>query len=114
MKYKFEKVIDGISRYINAEIYTGMNDLQELLARMAVGRVISNEEAIKESLMNNGIIRTFDLIDREGMVDVDGLRNELKKEIERKGKISISIPMFGKLSFTPADVDSIYKYIVEG
>ena len=114
MKYKFEKVIDGISRYVTAEIYAGMNDIQELMARIAVGRVISNEETIKESLINNGIVRTFGLIDSEGMVDVDGLRNELKREIERKGKISISIPMFGKLTFTPEDVDVIYKYIVEG
>ena len=114
MTYKFEKVIDGIARYINAEIYTGMNDLQEMLARIAVGRVINNEKAIKESLMNNGIIRTFGLIDNDGMVDVEGLRGELKREIERKGKISISIPMFGKLTFTPDDVDVLCRYITEG
>jgi dipeptidase D len=33
MRYEFNRVIDGISRYIDAEIYSRMNDLQEFAAR---------------------------------------------------------------------------------
>ncbi len=114
MLYKFEKVVDGIAKYIDSEIYSGMNDVQELMARIVIGRLIDNENTIKSSLVNNGIIRTFGFVDSEGMVDVDGLRSDLKKEIERKGKLTISIPMFGKLTFVPEDVDVLYRYITEG
>lgn len=114
MLYKFEKVVDGIAKYIDSEIYSGMNDVQELMARIVIGRLIENENAIKGNLVNNGIIRTFGFVDSEGMVDVDGLRSDLKKEIERKGKLSISLPMFGKFTFTPEDVDVLYRYITEG
>lgn len=111
MKYKLETVIDGIAKYIDREIYTGMNDIQELMARVVVGRMIDNTEAIREALVSNGIIRTFGIIDSEGMVDVDSLARDVKKEIERKGKLVITLPMFGKMTFMPEDVDAIYRCI---
>ena len=64
MLYKFEKVVDGLTRYIDSEVITGMNDFQEFIARIAIGRVINNEKTIKDALANNGIIRTFGLIDK--------------------------------------------------
>ena len=112
MLYKFEKVMEGISNYINAEVYSGMNDLQEIAARIVIGRLIGNEETIKKALVNNGVIRTFGIIDGEGMVDIESLAKDLKREIERKGKLVVNIPMFGKLTFVPDDVDTLYKYII--
>jgi hypothetical protein len=114
MKVKFESVIDGINRYIDREIYPGLNDLQEFTARLVVGRVNSNAAAIKEFLMNNGFVATFGLIDRDGMVDVDQLLTEVKREIERKGSIKIDVPMIGKLTFKPVDVDVLCDEIKRG
>lgn len=111
MRYRFDKVIEGISRYLDGEIYSNMNDLQEIVARIAVGRVIENQDHIKSTLMNNGIIRTFGVIDTDGLVDIDSLTKELKREIERKGKLTISIPMFGKMTFNSNDVDVLRQYI---
>lgn len=111
MKYEFEKVIDGLSKYINDEIYAGMNDLQEFAARVMVGRIINNRENVKEMLINNGFIRTFGVIDTEGMVDVDSLAADIKREIARKEKITFNVPMFGKMTFKPSDVDMLYRDI---
>ena len=88
MKYEFEKVIDGMSKYINDEIYSSMNDLQEFAARVIVGRIINNQENVKEMLINNGFVRTFGVIDAEGMVDVDSIAGDIKREIARKEKIT--------------------------
>ena len=111
MKYEFEKVIDGMSKYINDEIYAGMNDLQEFAARVIVGRIINNQENVKEMLINNGFIRTFGIIDTEGMVDVDSVASDIKREIARKEKITFNIPMFGRMTFKPTDVDMLYRHI---
>lgn len=111
MKYRFEKVIEGISKYIDKEIYAGMNDVQELVARIFVGRIIDNMEGVKKTLIDNGFIRTFGIIDGEGMVDVDALAKDIRREVERKGKLVVSIPMFGKLTFVPADIDAILNTI---
>lgn len=111
MLYKFEKVVDGITRYIDAEIYTNMNDLQEVIARVVVGRMIENENGIKDTIRHNGIIRSLGIVDSEGMVDVDSLAADLKTAIQQKGKVEISIPMFGKMTFHPEDIDDIHRYI---
>ena len=110
----FEKVLDGIAKYIDKEVYAGMNDWQEVLARVAVGRVFENRERLKTSLINNGVIRTFAIIDNDGNVDIEKLAEELKREIAKKEKITIAIPVFGKLIFKASDVDVLYATIKEG
>ena len=111
MKVKFETVVDGINRYLDREIYKNLNDLQEFVARLTVGRINQNMDAIKTSLMANGFIRTMGVIDHDGMVDVDSILQEVRKELERKGSIQFEIPMIGKFTFHPADVEVLREYI---
>lgn len=111
MKYKFEKVIEGLSKYIDSEIFPNMNDLQEFAARVLIGRFLNNEENIKEMIMNNGFLKTFGFLDSEGMVDVHTLITDIKRELSKKEKITLTIPMFGKMTFVPSDADAIYRNI---
>ena len=111
---EFNRVVDGLARYLNNNFYSKLNDWQEVLARIAVGRIIGNPEALKQSLMANGIVRTFAVMDSEGNVDLENLARDLKREIERKGKISVEVPMFGKMSFVASDIDEIYREITGG
>jgi hypothetical protein len=114
MNCSFEKVINGLSRYINSNIYTDMSDLQELIARVAVGRVIERSDDIKNLLIKNGMARTFGIIDSEGMIDIDGLMNDIKKQISHKERLEISIPLLGTFKFVPEDIDVIHRFIMEG
>lgn len=109
----FEKVIRGILKYLDREIYGNMVDWQEMVARIAVSRIIGDEPKLKQSLMNNSFIRTFSIMDENGRVDVDGLMRDLKRQIEAKGKLEFSIPMLGKFSFVTNDVDTLHRYITE-
>ncbi len=114
MKVKFEAVVDGINRYIDKEIYSGLNDAQEFLARLVVGRVNQNAEGIKQLLMTNGVMRTMGIVDSDGMVDLEQLLGDVKREIERKESLKISVPMLGTLTFKATDVDVLYDMIVRG
>ena len=111
---EFEKVINGIIRYLNAEIYAGMNDWQEMIARIAVARFLKNTPALKESLMHNPFIKTFAIMDDDGMVDVSGLLNDIKSQIEEKEKLTLSIPLLGKFTFTTSDVEKLKNCIYGG
>ena len=110
----FNQVLDGLTRYLNKNFYANLNDWQEIVARLAVGRIIGNPETLKQSLQTNGIIRTFAIMDSDGNVDLEPIMRDLKREIERKGKLSVEIPMFGKISFLPQDIDEIYREITGG
>ena len=109
---KFEKVIKGILKYLNDEIYVGMNDWQEMLARVAVSRLFRDTNALKTALLNNGFIRTFAIMDDSGEVDFDNLFRDIRAQVEQKGKITVSLPMFGNFIFTPPDVDKLYQTIL--
>ena len=111
---EFNRVVDGLARYANGHIFSNMNEWQEILARIAVGRIIGNPEVLKQNLINNGVVRTLAIIDSEGNVDLEPLCLDLRREIERKGRISFEIPMFGKMSFVPEDVNEIYREITGG
>lgn len=111
---EFNRVIDGLSRYLNKNFYSNLNDWQEIIARLTVGRIIGNPEALKQSLQANPFVRTFAVMDSEGNVDLEPIMRDLKKEIERKGKITFEIPMFGKISFVASDIDEIYREITGG
>lgn len=111
---EFNRVIDGLARYMNNNLFANMNDWQEVVARVAVGRIIGNPESLKQSLMANGIVRTFAVLDSEGNVDLEPLMRDLKREIDRKGKLTVEIPMFGKMSFVASDIDDIYREITGG
>lgn len=110
---EFEKVIRGILKYLNAEVYTNLADWQEMVARIAVSRIIGDEGKLKQSLLNNSFVRTFSIMDDDGRVDVEGLMRDIKRQIEAKGKLEFSIPMLGKFSFVTSDVDTLHRYIME-
>lgn len=114
MKVRFESIVDGLNRYIDKEIYGGLNDLQEMLARLAIGRLNQSADAIKKFLMTNGFAKTLCLVDCDGMVELDELMHDIRREIERKGSIEINIPMIGKLKFTATDVDVLKAEIMRG
>ena len=109
---KLDRVLNGVARYLDKEIYAGMNDWQEILARIAVSRILDDKNI--ENLMNNPYMKTFAIADTEGNIDVDGLYRDLKRLIQAKGKVEITLPMFGKFTFTESDVDCLYSCIVGG
>ena len=102
---QFEKVVDGVMRYLDREIFSKMSPWQEVIARAVVGRYAENTEGLKQSIINNGFIRSMGVVDHEGNVDVDSILHSLKREIERKGSVDIAIPMFGKVTIKPVDID---------
>lgn len=111
---EFNRVIDGIIRYLNREIFVGLNDWQDIMARVAISRMVGNRDQLKQTLMGNGFLQTLGIVDSRGMVDVEGLADDLRNEIRRKGKLVIKIPLLGTFTFTESDVDTLYGTIVEG
>lgn len=111
---EFEKAMDGVVRFLDKELFPGMADWQELIARAAMGRLFNNRAALKESLKNNGIARAFGVIDADGMIPADELLDSIKAEMAKKGKITVSVPMFGKMTFMPGDVDKLKAELYGG
>ena len=113
MTVPFNRVLDGAAKYIDEFVLPGMNDWQEVTARIAIGRVFKNRETLQTYIINNGYIRSFALVDDAGNVDIDQLAEDLKREITRKGKLEVDLKIFGKMRFTADDVDRLHQYITK-
>ena len=109
---RFEKVVDGIAHYIDGELYGALNDWQEVIMRMAVGRVLGNKEFLKQRIAENPLLMSFVMLDDDGEMDADAFLADLKNAISRKGGLKVSIPLFGNMKFTESDVDVLKKYIM--
>lgn len=107
----FNAVLNGVVKFVDREIIGNMNAWQELIARVAIARVVNNSEAIKKMLSDNAFARTFAISDEKGDIDVDGLVCDLKRAISQKGFVEIDVPLFGKFKFVEKDVDTLYSYI---
>ena len=72
----FEKVLDGAVRFINENVIPGMNDWQEIAARIAIGRLYENQQSVLTFLQNNGIIYiSFDHSENKVKI-IDKVRNK--------------------------------------
>ena len=109
----FDRVLNGIVKYMDREIFAHMNDWQEVLGRIAMSRLLGYNN-LKEMLTGNPYIKTFAIIDENGNVDVEGLHRDLKTLMQSKGKIEVTLPMFGTFVFKESDVDNLYNCIVGG
>ena len=105
-----ERVINGIIKYMDREIFATMNDWQEFLARLAMARLLNNKN-LGDMVINNPYAKTFAIIDEHGNVDVDGLHRDFKTLIQSKSKIEIALPMFGTYTFNESDVDKLFDCI---
>lgn len=109
---EFEKVIKGLMTYIEREMVPGMNGWQTIAAGVAMNRIARRSEHLKQWMHETPILKVMGIINDEG-VDINGLAEDLKIQIERKGKLTLEIPMMGKYTFYAADIDKLRNTIME-
>ena len=108
---EFEKVVNGLVKYVTARIIPTMNDWQSVGARILLARALRSSREIKDALINNYYVKTFGFISEDGNVDIDGILNDLRSVFKEQPYIEINIPMYGSLKFTEADIDDIKGYL---
>lgn len=111
---EFERVLAGLVRYINAVIMPTMNDVQRMVARVFLSRVMRSAKEIRGSLAGNYFIKTFGFMSEDGRVDVEGLAEDIRRVFAENPVLEVSIPMYGVLRFKVEDIDEIKRYVMEG
>ena len=104
---EFEKVINGIVKYINNRILPTMNDWQSIGARVILARTLRSSHELKEALMSNFYIKTFGFMTEDGNLDMDGIVADLKGIVKEQGALTVNIPLYGTLKLNEADLDEI-------
>ena len=106
----YSQVVNGISKYIDQEIVNKLQGWQKWALGAGTGIFLSKSGENFTQLKENSIVKMLGLIDENGMVDVDIIYSELRKQAD-KGAIVAEIPMIGKLTLTKDDVEKLYTCI---
>ena len=109
--YNYNKVMGGITKFIDNEIVGNLHDWRSWVLGSALGISLSKFDSIFNELKKNEFVKMLGVIQGD-MVDVDTIYKELKKQASR-GSITFSIPMIGALTLSDKDVESLYRYIIE-
>lgn len=108
---KPEQVAQGVMSYAEAEILPAMQGGQ-LWAGSAILILLSQRaNQMVAALAKDKMFAMLGLVDENGMIDVDAAANALKETARKHGKLTVSLPMFGKFSFGEEDFDALREHI---
>lgn len=109
--YNYEKVVNGLTKYIDTEIVNKVPGWKRWILGSGIGIMMSNATNIFDQLKKNDFIKLLDLIDSNNNINVEIIYKELKKQAQ-KGSVNIELPMIGSFVLNEQDVDKLYNIII--
>lgn len=109
-----DQVEKGVAAYLDAELIQQLpaEGFQRLIAGVGLSLLIKRSSALIEKVESNSFIQLLGIFDDKGNIDIDTLKDEIKKQMPRDG-IKINVPSIGIINFKRDDVDILYSYIVK-
>ena len=107
------QVQNGVARYIDSELLPHIDGWQKWVFGALASTTLAKTTNIFNTLKQNEFVKMLEVIDENDNIDIDTLYREFYKQAQ-KGAVTFSIPMIGALTLNPADVEKIYRYIMEG
>lgn len=96
----------GLMNYIEAEIIAKAAPLQKFMTGTAVALAAPKFKKMILDYTNNPVMKTLEVVDENGMVDIDKVYTAAKEAYKKSGSISA----FG-LVFDEKDLDKLYEHI---
>lgn len=108
-----EQVKQGFAKYVDAEFTNKMTGINRWLVGGVAGIAILRAENIYNHLKDMPFIKMLDVVDENGMIDIDIIYNAFLDQA-RRGEAVIDMPMIGQTKFNEHDIEMLYRYIVGG
>ena len=107
------QIQNGIVKYLDSEITPKINGWQKWVFGALASTALAKTTNIFNALKQNEFVKMLEIIDENDMIDIDTLYREFFKQAQ-KGPVTFDVPMVGALTLNTADVEKIYRYIMEG
>lgn len=111
MSYTADQVIQGIINYADAEVINKLPTSGKWIVGTAIGLATTKTTSVIDTLRNNTLVTMLGIVDDNGNIDVDTLISSMRVSAEKYGKITVDVPLVGKLTFSASDVDTLRNYI---
>ena len=108
-----EKIQRGAARYIDTELLPKVDGRDKWILSAAATLSLAKLPAIIQTLNSKDAIKALGLISADGMsIDLDAIVASVKPAA-RQAPAVFSIPFGGSIAFTEADIESLYKIIMQ-
>lgn len=107
-----EQIEHGLAFYLDRELMPNLPEqgIQKVLIGMTMGLAVKKASSLILALRENPVVKMLEIIDENGNVDLETVKNEFKRNVPDSG-FTLDIPMLGSMTFHRSDVDLLYKYI---
>ena len=102
--YDYNKVINGIAKYIDTEIVDKILGWKKWVVGSGLGKALSNSTNVFNQIKNNEFVKMLNIIDKDNKIDVDKIYKELKKQA-KKSSITFEVPMVGSITLNDQDIE---------
>lgn len=108
-------IVPGLSKFIDENIlaHYAPTSMKRILMAGAVSLYLKKNEGIVDMITSNPLFIATGVVQNDGMIDLDTLRDTLRREVNKAGFMRLNVPIVGDIDFTPDDIDALHKFITE-
>lgn len=110
--YNYTQVYNGIAKYLDSDIISKIDGWQKWVIGAGMSMALSKSNNIFEKIKEMPIVKTLEIVDEQGMINIDELYKYVKEQAE-KSPITINNAITGPITFNKKDVDRLYEFIKE-
>lgn len=106
-----ERIQHGVRAFVDNEMLPKMTGAQRWMVAVAVGVYVEKLPQMLQSWAQLPAVKPLGIITPDG-VDVETAYKYLKPAAQAGGA-SFDVPLLGTVTFTEADVDSLFRYLMQ-
>ena len=110
-----DKIERGLAAWLDAELLPmmGQGTAGRVLAGAAGGILCKRMGNAIKALSGNRAATMLGLVDEQGGVDIEIMRDEIGKQMPESG-LPIQLPLIGTVTLYRKDINNLYDYIMRG
>ena len=109
-----EQILNGLITYLDTYVMPELPTSGKWALGAGVVILSGNYKTVFKNISSEPMIKALNVIDSKDNVDIDTLASALKQSAEKYGKMSVSIPIVGILTFSSDDITKLYECIKGG
>ncbi len=108
---EYSKIKGGLMTYVDQHLMPKLDKQQQFLAGLAIGLYMPKADAMLDSLAQSEGVKALGLINGNS-VDLERIYEAAKAQIRKQNDLPLSFPLIGRVTIGEADIDELYRTIL--
>jgi hypothetical protein len=109
MQITKEQLHNAFMVYLEEDIASKASGVTKFASYFLLSSLYNHPEKTVGALLDNPLIRMTNVVEENGLINVDNLYNSAKAAMEKCGKVTIA-----NITFSASDIDKVFNIIQRG